>query len=304
VIPPNSPAIKLQKLQDSLAAWATILGFVLTVLGIAHSQAWLVLISLMLISISGAVMFYARTERGRIKMAIIKIEGRSIDSLNAANLRRAINRSLIVQSVEREVTVRDRDLRVTVHYQGYSSKQETKFDFSLDSDCIVPFADLDCVAFDLVLDPDRKHPITPILAGPDGISKKLAVPFLAPIGQQRPFDLVVSYSIRGCLAYGIDYYAATSSFAQDCIPKSSVRLAFVGSAPEWVRVYEVNGSGNVSLLKAISAARRDNGVTDYVDVSENRSARSARVYLFCRRAPRIRPNKSELELSSDLYTAA
>ena len=88
----------------------------------------------MLISISGAVMFYARTERARIKMAIIKIEGRSIDSLNAANLRRAINRSLIVQSVEREVTVRDRDLRVTVHYQGYSSKQETKFDFSLDSD--------------------------------------------------------------------------------------------------------------------------------------------------------------------------
>jgi hypothetical protein len=38
---------------------------------------------------------YARKKQLRLNSAAIKIEGRSIDSLNIANLRRRINRSLV-----------------------------------------------------------------------------------------------------------------------------------------------------------------------------------------------------------------
>jgi len=82
---------------DSLAAWATILGTVLSVVGLIQSRAWLTGISLLFVVASMTVVLYARKQRSILKSATVKIEGRSIDSLNIANLRRRINESLVIQ---------------------------------------------------------------------------------------------------------------------------------------------------------------------------------------------------------------
>jgi hypothetical protein len=52
----------------------------------------------------------ARRQRLRIEAASIEIEGISIDSINAANLRRRVNRSLAVQTVDQIVTIDGSDL--------------------------------------------------------------------------------------------------------------------------------------------------------------------------------------------------
>ena len=70
---------------------------------------------------------------------------------------------------------------------GCRAEQETAMEFSIDAECNIPFDLLDCGAYDLACDPDKAHAIRPILIGPDGISKKIAVPFLEPLTPQQPF---------------------------------------------------------------------------------------------------------------------
>lgn len=83
--------------QESLAAWATVLGTLLSLIGIIRSRAWLTGISVLLIGVSIAAGLYARNKRIKLNSAAINIEGRSIDALNIANLRRRVNRSLVIQ---------------------------------------------------------------------------------------------------------------------------------------------------------------------------------------------------------------
>lgn len=274
----------MQDLLGTFASWATILGTVLTLLGIVQSRAWLAVSSL--VFLGAAIVFgaYLRSERRTLSSAAIKIEGRSIDSLNAANLRRIVNRSLVVQEVGRKVTINGQDLALSVEYSGYCRASiETKFEFSLDSDNNVPFADLDCKAYDLLHDPDRRFPIQPILVGPDGVSKKLAVPFLEPIKSEQPFLVLLACKLPGCMKAGVDYYTASLSFAQDHIPRAEISLTFKGELPEWVRVYEVNLSGTAKLVKALQPVYQDRNRREYLDVNEPSPAKSARVYLFFRR---------------------
>ena len=48
-----------------------------------------------------------------------RIEGISIDATNAANLRRRVNRTLMIQSAEQSVTIDGPDLDMVWRYAGY-----------------------------------------------------------------------------------------------------------------------------------------------------------------------------------------
>lgn len=74
--------------KDSLAYWSSILGTVLSVLGFSESSIFLAVLGSLLLAGSLAALAYARKQRHRLKLAEIKIEGRSIDSLNVASLGR------------------------------------------------------------------------------------------------------------------------------------------------------------------------------------------------------------------------
>jgi hypothetical protein len=273
----------MQNLLETFASWATILGTILTLLGIVQSRAWLAVSSLAFLGVAIAVGAYLRLERRKLKSAAIRIEGRSIDSLNAANLRRVVNRSLVVQEVRRTANIAGQDLTVRVEYSGYCrASSETKFEFSIDSDNNIPFADLECQAYDLLHDPDRLSPIRPILVGPDGVSKKLTVPFLEPVTSKQPFLVSLTYKLPGCMNTGVDYYAASLSFAQDRIPRCEVALIFESDFPAWVRVYEVHRSGRVRLVKALKPVQQSQDRCEYVDVNQAVPSQSARVYLFFR----------------------
>src|SRR5207244_4209444 len=124
-----------------------------------------------------------------VKSAAVKVEGRSIDSLNVATLSRRITRSLVIQEAHHAAKIEGENLTIAWTYTGYcDADQETAMEFSVDTDNNVPFDTLKCFAYDLRRDPDRKHKIRPILVGSDGISKKIAVPFLKPIMAQEPFS--------------------------------------------------------------------------------------------------------------------
>src|ERR1039458_5826652 len=275
----------MDSFKNSLAFWSSILGTVLGLLGLIESSRWLAVLGLFLLVGSAAALLYARKQRQRLRLATVKIEGRTIDSLNAASLGRRLNRSLVVQEADQIVTINGEDAVVTWRYRGYCrAAHEAAIEFSIDTDNHVPFERLECFAYDLQHDPKRMHRIKPLLIGADGLSKKVAVPLLERLSAREPFDAVLSCELPGCMKSGIEYYASTTSVAQDRIPTSTVRLVFLHDRPQWLRVYECGVSGTTKLLKDLRPSREAAQLIEYTDVATDVAAQSARIYVFRRSA--------------------
>ena len=91
-------------------------------------------------------------------------------------------------------------MEITWKCSGYcKSDRATSIDFSIDSDDSSVFENLDCVAFDLVRDPDMVRPIRPLLVGSEGISRKLSVPFLEPVKAHDSFKVTLKCHLPRCL---------------------------------------------------------------------------------------------------------
>jgi hypothetical protein len=176
---------------------------------------------------------------------------------------------------------------MTWRYAGYCrADRETAIEFSVDSETNIPFDSLECLAYDLQNDPHSTHKIRPFLVGPDGMSKKIAVPFLAPVLADQPFNIVLKCSLPGCLKGGIEYYTSTLSFDQSHVGRYTVRLLFLCGNPTWVRAYERGVSGRPRLLRDLRPVREEPRLTEYEDADENVDAQSARIYLFWREPSR------------------
>jgi len=267
---------------DSLAAWATILGTVISLFGLIQSRAWITMIGLFFVAVAAGALIYVRKERRLIQSATVTVDRRTLDSLNAANLARRREDNLSIQKVAHLAKIDGEDLQITWRYAGYCRIEHAGvIEFSIDSDNNVPFDDLQCFAYDLQHDPGRKHKIRPVLIGADGISKKVAVPFLRPLRREESFDVVLRCELPGCMKAGIDYYSSTLSFDQESIPQCTVRLTFVGQRPYWVRVYEDTSQG-MKLANDLPPAREGRDFTEYDDVTQNLAGQSTRVYVFRR----------------------
>jgi hypothetical protein len=268
---------------ETLAALATILGAVISVLGLLQSRAWLVLTSLFFVGLAIAAGLYARRERLARDAASTVIEGYSIDSLNMANLRRRLDRDFLVQEADHTARIEGEDLKITWKYSGYCrSGRASAFDFSIDSGAGTSFDDLNCVAYDLAHDPDMVRKIRPLLVGPEGVSKKISVPLLEPIGADQSFGVLLKCTLPRCVTTGTGYYTSTLSFAQDRVRRCTVRLEFVGPAPSWMRVYDCSSQRNPVLLKSLAPSRQEPDLCEYIDVIEDVPGQSARVYMFWR----------------------
>ena len=213
----------MQYLPETLASLTALLGPIATIIGLIQSRGWLTGIGAALFCISVVAIVYARGQRQRVESGSVEIEGVSIDSVNAANLRRRVNRSFTIQSAEHIATIDGADLDMVWRYGGYCrAKRETVMEFSVDSGNSIPFSGLDCYAYDLKSDPEKKHKIQPLLTGPDGISKKIAVPFLEPLVAQQPFDIMLHCRLPATYKSGVGHYTSTLSFAQDKIRRCTV----------------------------------------------------------------------------------
>src|SRR5262249_1293176 len=161
--------------------------------------------------------------------------GISIDALNAANLRRRVSRRFFIQSVRHDANITPVHLVTTWRYAGYCrADRVAAFEFSVDSESSIPFAELDCSGFDLKRDPERKHAIWPLVIGPDSFSKKIDLPFLEPLRTHEPFDVELNCRLPAPFKTGVGYYISTLSFDQDSVANCSVNLTFHGRQPEWV----------------------------------------------------------------------
>jgi hypothetical protein len=218
-----------------------------------------------------------------MESAVLKVAGRSIDSLNMASLRRRVNRSLVIQEAHNTATVDGENITITWTCAGYCrADRETSIEFSIDSDNNIPFDELDCFAHDLEHDPEGRHRIRPILIGPDGISKKIGVPFLQPLKSGEPFSVTLTCKLPGCMKAGVDYYTASVSFDQDDALLYSVHLIFVGERPSWLRVYEAGPPGRVRLLKDLRPTQVTAERVEYREMQRNLPPRSVRIYVFAR----------------------
>jgi len=273
----------MDSFKSSLAYWASIAGTMISLLGIIQSYPWLITVGVIIVIGSVVTILYARKTHQRLLLAEFKVEGRSIDSLNVASLRRRLNRSLVVQEAYQLAKIYKEHLSITWHYAGYCrADQEASIDFSIDTDNNIPFDKLDCFAYDLQNDPKRKHKIRPILIGPDGISKKVRVPFLKRLTAHQPFAVRLGCKLPGCMKSGIEYYTSTTSFDQDKIPHCAVRLIFFHDRPNWLRVYERGTSGRATLIKDLRPLRETSEISEYFDVADDMPGRSARIYIFQR----------------------
>jgi hypothetical protein len=270
----------------ALTTLTAVLGPVATLIGLVQSQGWLVIIGAIVVCISVACFVYAQSLRRRIQSASVEIEGISIDSLNAANLRRRTNRNLTIQTVDHIVEIDGSDLDLIWRYAGFCrAERETAMEFSVDCENNIPFDKLDCYAYDLKRDPDKKSKIQPVLIGPDSISKKIAVPFLEPIHTNQPFDILLHCRLPSTYGPGVAYYTSTLSFDQEKVDVCTVHLTFLGQRPDWVRVYDCDSSGQPQLLKTLPPEREGRGRCEFRDAVRNIEAQSARVYLFRRPEP-------------------
>lgn len=277
--------ISIKSISESLTSWATLASSIVSLLGLLQSQTRVAEFGALCVFASSIALIYAHTARAVVKSARVQIEGRSIDSLNLANLRRRVNHSLFVQEVSRSVEIRGGDLLIESRYTGYCrAERESSFEFSIDSDNNVPFRELDCWAIDLLNDPNMCHRIKPLLIDSDGSSKKLRAPFLRPLRANQRFNLLLNCKLPGCLKDGIEYYTSSLSFDQPSVERQSIIFTFFGDHPEWIRVYECNSEGVSLLLKDLQPVETLPGIVRYVDITEQISAKSSRVYLFYRAA--------------------
>jgi hypothetical protein len=275
----------MQPLLQAVTSWTAVIAPIVTLIGLIQSRGWLAGLGAVFASVSIIAVVYGRIQRRRIDAASVEIEGISIDSLNAANLRRRVSRGFMIQNVHDAVTIDGADLDISWRYGGYcQAKQAGAFEFSVDSEHSVPFSELDCFGYDLRCDPGREQRIQPLLIGPDSISKKIAVPFFQPLHAQEPFDIVLHCRMPSMYTLGTGYYASTLSFDQATVGRATVQLIFRGRKPEWVRVYECLAGGSPHLLRNLSPVRAEAEIAEYIDVAENRAAQSARIYLFRRGA--------------------
>ena len=269
---------------ETLVALATIVGTVASILAFIQVRAWLVLACLVFVGLAVFAGWYARKQRDKVKASSIEIEGHSIDSLNMANIKRRVNRTLIIQEALHTARIEGENLEIFWEYAGYCRvARESAIEFSVDSENSAPFAKTACAAFDLLQDPNMARPIRPLLIGSEGISHKLAVPFLEPLSKHDEFRVALRCSLPGCLKSAFGYYTATLSFAQEDVRRTEVRLIFMDHPPEWVRVYDCNGRDGAVLLKSLAPARKTRNEAEYLDTEDFRSAQSARVYAFRRK---------------------
>lgn len=266
---------------NELASWVRILGTATTLLGLIQSVSWLTAVGVCFIGISIFVLTQARKGRRLLKSAAINLEGRNLDALNLANLRRRLNRSLVVQRAYHLARIEGQDLSVSWQYDGYcGAEKETSIEFSIDSESNIPFSELECHAFDLQQDPQCLHKIRPVLIGGDGLSKKIAIPFLKPLALQQPFSVILNCKLPGCLSAGVQYYTSTLSFEQPSIHRLAVHLVFIRSQPDWVRVYECDANSQPSLIADLRPLREDDETCEYIDIAENVPGQSGRIYAF------------------------
>ena len=270
---------------ESLLALATIVGTATSIFAVIQSHSWLVFTSLICVGAAVIIGLYARKKHLALNAASTEIEGHSIDSLNIANLRRRVNRSLVIQEAHHTARIEGENLEITWQYSGYcKADRETAIEFSIDSDDSTAFEDLDCVAYDLVRDPSMVRPIRPLLAGSEGISRKLSVPFLEPLKAHDSFAVFLKCVLPRCVQSGFGYYTSTLSFVQDHIHRCDVRLVFTGPPPRWLRVYECSAQQRPVLLKTLPPASQTTDSCEYLDVEAERSGRSTRIYVFWRDA--------------------
>jgi len=267
------------ELREQLAAWVSILSSIAAILGLIESHTILTVVGASVTGLAFASLLALRRSHRVLRASGIKIEGLNIDSLNVANLRRRVNRSLVVQHAYHLARIEGSDLSVSWHYSGFCrSKRETSFVFSLDSEN--PYEAIDCYAFDLQQDPDRHHPIRPLLLDGAGISKKVAVPFLKPLTAQDPFSVLLHCNLPGCLTPGVQYYTATLSFTQRRVKHFSVHLVFIHQVPEWVRVYDCSETAKPQLLQHLHPFKNDGVACEYLDAVENVHGQTMRVYVY------------------------
>ncbi len=204
---------------ESLAALATIVGTATSIFAVIQSRSWLVLASLLFVCLSIIAGLYARKKRLALNAASIEIEGHRIDSLNVANLKRRVNRTLVIQEAHHTALIDNEDMEITWQYSGYCrSDRETSIDFSIDADDSTAFENLNCVAFDLVRDPDAARPIRPLLVGSEGISRKLAVPFLEPLKANDSFAVLLKCALPSCVKAGFGYLHVNTFFRSGLCP--------------------------------------------------------------------------------------
>jgi hypothetical protein len=268
---------------ESLAAVATIVGTGIGILALIQSRAWLIVTSLLLVTVCLGAVLYARRERLSLKSASVTIDGHSIDSLNVANLRRRVNRTLMIQEAHHTARIDNGDMQIEWTYAGYCrAKRESAIEFSIESERTTPFERMGCIGYDLERDPKMNHGIKPILVGATGVTKKLAVPFLEPLRRNQPFRVSLKCTLPQCITPGFGYYSSTLSFAQDRVSRCTVRLIFAGPAPSWVRSYDCSLPGQPALLRTLMPTRQSHGEHEYIDMIDNAKGQSARVYAFWR----------------------
>src|SRR5271154_5738138 len=201
--------------RENLAFCASLLGCAIALLGVAEAQAWLALLGIGSSAFSATAILFFKRNRRPLRSVKAGLEGLSLDSLLVANFRRRLNRSLVMERAVQVAIIEGTDLNLAWQYEGFCrSQRETSIDFSIDSENNVPFEQLDCFAFDLQNDPVRLHKIRPRLIGSDGVSKKVSVSFLQPVGFEQRFSVLLNCKLPGCITTGVQYYTSSLSFAQ------------------------------------------------------------------------------------------
>jgi hypothetical protein len=266
---------------DRFASWASALGSAVAILGLVQSQPAVTIAGGAFAGLAVAAVLYARRSRRELRTASLSVEGLNLDSLNIANLRRRLNRSLTVQRAYHLATIEGTNLTLAWQYEGFCrSARETSMEFSIDTEHNLSFENLECFAFDLRQDPERLHKIRPILIGSDGISKKIAVPFLSPIVSEQPFGIFLNCVLPGSIGKGLHYYTSSLSFEQRRINSLAVHLVFARRSPKWMRVYELANGERLVLANELRPFKNDRETCEYVDVVENAPGQSARIYVY------------------------
>ncbi len=126
--------MRKEKTIQQISFWIRLLGIIISVYGLFQNRSFYIILGVVFFTSSALLSLKLLSTKRKLKKSNIILEGRSIDALSLANLKRLHNESLKVQEAVHWFRIFKNDLIIFFKYIGYCKNKsgENGFIFSID----------------------------------------------------------------------------------------------------------------------------------------------------------------------------
>lgn len=272
-------------MRNYLEKYSLILGLIVDIITVIlwgyKKEVNIYILILLLVSIVFFVQYFIWVNR-TIKSNKLDLNGLSLDILNISRMNQKTNDNLILQSVNKELEIRKKSLKITSTYKGKAKNKCDGIFLNMGAHDFTHNQD-NYFGYDLKNDPTKRKKILFELKSPKGIVNTFFMPFMKEINKNDFFSVESNFFSEAGMQPGIDFCFSKLPFKKSIFHKKlyefKIILKFVDYFPKWVKCYEVR-ENIIEFKYFLNPVETIENYEIYIDQSENVSADCIRVYMF------------------------